>query len=110
MKAEQDIEKQLANSQNAWDSQPTPDLWDRLETRLDEAIPANRTAQTQKLAVSRGAVWLCSSASAWVCGGLGQQVMQLYHLQSHLQPILPSRLRWKLRRKTQILQKTKTAN
>lgn len=40
MKAEQDIEKQLANSQNAWDSQPTPDLWDRLETRLDEAIPA----------------------------------------------------------------------
>jgi hypothetical protein len=39
MKAEEDIEKQLAASQNAWDSQPSAELWDRLEQRLEEAQP-----------------------------------------------------------------------
>ena len=39
MKAEEDIEKQLAATQNAWDSQPSAELWDRLEERLEEAQP-----------------------------------------------------------------------
>lgn len=39
MKAEEDIEKQLAATQNAWDSQPSAELWGRLEERLEEAQP-----------------------------------------------------------------------
>lgn len=40
MKAEQDIEKQLSAVQDAWDSNPPADLWDRLEERLDAASPS----------------------------------------------------------------------
>jgi hypothetical protein len=40
MKAEQDMEKQLAGAQAAWEDSPAPALWDRLEERLDAALPA----------------------------------------------------------------------
>lgn len=42
MKTEKDIEQQLIDAQGAWEAAPSPDLWNRLEGRLDEALPAPR--------------------------------------------------------------------
>lgn len=39
MKSEKDIERQLAEAQGAWEANPAPALWDRLEERLDAAQP-----------------------------------------------------------------------
>jgi hypothetical protein len=41
MSARKNIEKQLAEAQNAWDEQPVPELWSRLEAELDAAAPAS---------------------------------------------------------------------
>jgi hypothetical protein len=39
MKAQQDIEQQLAAAQQAWETTPAPELWDRLADRLDGQGP-----------------------------------------------------------------------
>lgn len=39
MKAQEDIERQLAAAQEAWETPPAPELWERLEQRLDAQLP-----------------------------------------------------------------------
>ncbi len=39
MKAQEDIERQLAAAQDAWETSPAPELWERLEQRLDAQLP-----------------------------------------------------------------------
>ena len=43
MKAQEDIEQQLAAAQDAWDMPPAPELWERLEQRLDAQLPTQAT-------------------------------------------------------------------
>jgi Domain of unknown function (DUF6265) len=40
MKGQEDIERQLAEAQGAWETPPAPELWERLEQRLDGNAPA----------------------------------------------------------------------